>query len=619
MADIQALFRSEKALNALVLSVVFLFGVHLLRLYPVVAGKFTTFIQTKGNYDYIRNREVLVHQQNVLDPASGQLKAVTVRFTAAGPWEAAQVIPVDGVVEIAPPEWTMTKAMARYVLYPRAVADEGEGGYALDLMHVYPRPPEGAKGARLPSGAVVYAKAGHEFEKTAPVKPIGWARLALFALCTGVVYAVIGFFVCGLLSIPLRPGGILWFASTCYLIGFFVLSAEGWLIKISVLPFTRASLSTAWLLTAAVLFFCARGRLRAYGRELGDHIREIEKDWQNRTVPFAAAGMYFVIFILFLSIAFSPVLDWDGMLHWAYLAKVMAFEEELRFPYPHLSYYPLLWPAHMAAHFILQQSYYDGVLSWLMAVNFLALAGQFTGCVRILKVSPRYFWLPLMVYIVYFYKAFFYFTYAEVIFTAFELGVVAGFLLWAGDKEKRGHFMLALIMACALAIVKLEGVFSVLCLAVAAAIGYNPGSKTRFFGFFALPAVFIAAWILWVKCNGHLIPVSHVEKGLGAEKIGLYFQLLAAHIQNIRPEKTGLLLIIGVTVLLRKAPMGRDAVFLLASFVLLFIFSYLAVLGVYPERLAEQIERATPRLVFHAAPLLCLWWAALLPRLNTPD
>lgn len=581
---------------------------------PFIQIKLTHFLKNHGNYNFIRNQSYLVE--------SIKQDHQVIRFTTstAGFYEAAQLIPEDSSIEIIPDNWGLSKVLARYTLFPRRIVDqedptsaEGSGLYSYDF---YPNEQSFARPGqhiRLPSGALITAQPKTDFHQTPPPHIMPWWGCLLLVLATSLFQIIFGLMVLSRVELPITVTGRAWHLSTAYLLGLFLLNGASWIATMLGLPFNQLSLAAIWIGVFCVLYIFSRNRLPEHLKTLAPQPQPVSLQTRIGSTILWAGG-----FILLLPIITSAIMDWDGMLHWAYLAKLLYQNQTITFHYPDLSYYPMLWPFQLGSHLVLQNMLYDGVLSLLVAVNFLVFWCQMAGCLRILAFPRKWIFVPLFLMMLFFYheNTIFLFSYADVLMMNFSFALCGILLINLHNKNLTPCLPLIFLLSCALTLTKLEGAATTLILGAAFLARRHKRTSTRqqllTAACFGSSLLTIIGWILWVKWKGFLIPISHLENPVTWGKLNLFGQMLYAHAAQLNLRQAGFVALLLIGFLLRSKPVKPETRFLFWVFLGLAAFSLIGVMGVHPHRMEEMLQRATPRLFLHAVPFLILWWAGAL-------
>jgi hypothetical protein len=570
-------------------------------LLPGIAQRFANFIQLQGNYDLIRNQYVISLNE------SGLKGYFPSPITASGAWEAGHAVPLDAPVRIHPGEWTLPKIAARYCLFPRPADDDAP--YILDLIGTFKELPKGGTWAKFGSGAVLYAKAGHAFASYPSARPPAWSRAAFSVLIAASLNVLAGFLLSGIFRFNNPCDGKLRYILTCYLAGFALLHAATVIALMLGLAFRRETLICLYGGILALAFWAARKNLPAL-------MAELKKTWAengglklNTASKAIYAGLTVLAAGLSLSIAVSAVMDWDGMLHWAYQARLFFHHQGFAFAYPNLNYYPPLWSVAMASLLALNASFYDAPLSWFNALNFILFFAQLLVTLKAIGCNAKQSALALLMILAFFFHtdSFFYWTYAETVFLVFLLALIASVSSWLNNAGDTSHFKTALLWAATLSLIKLEGAVIVGMIALAALMINKDFKRCALLAL--VPAVLIGAWVGWISMKGLLIPISHLENGGGWAKWNYLLSLLLVKALGIGAHQLLFLLLIASALFFKPKKWGATAGFLGYAALGLALFSVLAVVGVYPERMATQLERVTPRLFVHAGIVLTLWWA----------
>ena len=542
----------------------------------------------------------------------GQYELMRLNYRwALGPFEVSHIVPEDEAISIYPQDWDLQRIMARYLLYPRQVVDQG--GYVIDMLQELKQIPESWQKKQLVSGGVVYAKDGHSFENVKKT-PQSFVKVMIVIICVSLLNVMVGLFILSLLNIRVNQGGLFWFLGLSYLLGFLILTLNLWFALMAGIKLSFYKVILIWGAVLGFLMLKAHQRIKDVFCQLKDEVRNSSIIFRQHV--FTNFAILLLIFLLFLSIFVSPVVDWDSMFHWMLQSKILFHQSTFGSLYPDLSYYPILWPLNVAAQYFIFGTDYDAIASCTSGLFFLVFVSQFLGCLKILRIKRKWLLMPVLFFLTYFFEdSFFYYKNADPLFLCFMTALVSVVLLCENDQFKVKRWNLFFLLALGLCSVKLEGFIASLivgfCVFWVNRLNWSLKDIGKLIICFTMPIFVLIVWRVWVNYFGFYIPISHFESGVDFEKLFLYGSLISKRILQLDFKQFCLLSILLLSYIFGKRYSNVSVRFLGTLFFLYAAFSCVSVIGVYDNRLEDQLIWATPRVFFHITPVLILWWAAL--------
>jgi hypothetical protein len=580
------------ARHFILLLVLALFMVRISTLVSNYVPDLIQFVQQKGDYDKLRLEYI----------------------EYADPIEAAAVLPRNARVEFSKKEWDFPKIASRFILYPRRLVDHGYGDYFFDVNLKKFSPPSSWKTIDLPSGASVYAKPGFNFVHN---KKVRYSILKTWGMVAGVsIFNVIaGLCILSMLNIPLKEGGLFWYGSSAYLLGFLFLNGVLWLAMLMGFPFQKFYILSLWLAGIGILFWKARPSFKKSENSILDYSRLAFLNFKETAGKKVFVLMALICAFIFFSIGTMHMLSWDAMSHWMMKSKVIFYEKGLVFDYTHLNFYPLLWSLNIAVLFEYFGADFYGLAYWTVAVLFLTFIGQFLGAVNFLRLKKIWHWLPLMLFITFFLNWNFFVATAEPLLMCYLMASIALGCAWLQGRQQSEYLKLACWMVLGLNLVKFEGwVTTIIISAAFIASAYKKISLSKagiFLSIILSTIIPVVFWIKWTGYMGYNSEISHLNDPVTLEKVIIVFMLVVRQFSPLSFMYTSLTLIILLTCIFCFRAYDRSEIFLILTFTGLALFSCIAVVGWPIDSLENQLQVAGNRLFFHAAPALCLWWGSL--------
>jgi len=593
MMEFHLFFERKNKIRLIYIFVFFMFVIKMLPEFFYVRAAIRDFCSSRGNYDLMRHR--------------GPIFSVV--------FEADQVIPRKATFDMSRSQWEQPRVATRYFLYPREFSNDWS--FYIDVDQKVNPSIKQWKRHILPSGAVIYAREGHEFVKY--VKPAGYyslIRLAAVVIFCVLINLLVGLLICLLLDIPFKEGERGYYLSTAYLLGFFILTGVIWLALLLGFLLSRTLIISVWCIILVLLLLKNKKKILYFANKF-------EIDFQSlRLLSSRSSNLFlnflFVTFILSVAvaIALTPVYDWDSLSHWILKSKVLFYQQHLDFSYTHINFYPLLWPLHIAIQFIFLGQDYDAVASWMTSLMFIAFMLQLRAGLKILLVKEWHSLISIMLFFSLFFNSTFHMTKPENIFLAFQTASIVAILVWIREPNKRNYFYLSFIFISAMSLTKLEGAISSIIMGISLFLVYYKNFSWKqiinVYGFFIVPVFVILLWMLWVKINGGYVSVSHFQKGFSLEKVGALCVIVKNYLVTHRELFFIFILLSLLPLIILFRPIRLSEKFLVYIFCGLTFFSGIAILGWPSESLANMFEEASIRLFIHAAPAWVLCWASLL-------
>ncbi|MCK4881524.1 MAG: hypothetical protein KAS92_00710 [Candidatus Omnitrophica bacterium] len=549
-------------------------------------GEIKRFLRAKGDYTEVRN--------------SYTTFAVTT--------EAKRIIPPESPVGISHTSSGIENIAARYNLYPLKLREPW--AYFIDLNHSVKNQESLPRRKKLSSGVFIYTNEGIPFltGKNMPDAPSLPKKLLIF-LSTVIFQTILGMLVLCLLKIPRKTTETFWLATTGYLIGFCIFTASLWIVLL-----LEFALDISTVIVLGIILMCSLLYLSSDSHVCAnkpDAPKEVKRPLTKMLIVFTA----FLVGIITLWIVSNPVKDWDTMSNWAIKSKVMFHEQSLNLQYTsdNHNYYPILWPLHIAAEFVLLKGDYDEVALWSSALFFLILLSQLLKGFSLMGAKPLFANVCLLGYIAYFasqnptISAL-----PENAFLCFLTGLLVSLCLWLKSPHDKHYLVISIILAIGLSLIKLEGAVATMIIVFSLIIAKRQailnGTAKPFLLTLLLTAILPSLWIYWIRSQGFSGGIVHLQGSISPQKLILLAQ---SNINQFVKHGEGLLLFFGLAYFvffpnLRKWNAAEK--FLLIVSVLLMIFKWMATAGWSEEMiLAPGVFNDTAwRLFLHAGPSLIL-------------
>jgi hypothetical protein len=170
------------------------------------------------------------------------------------------------------------------------------------------------------------------------------------------------------------------------------------------------------------------------------------------------------------------------MANWLLKSKVIAHEQSLNIHYTYRqhNYYPILWPLHLAIQYTIQTGTPDEVAKWTSAFILFCFFILLFKSLQLLKVQQKHIWPSMLIFTAFFItdnpinSAL-----PENAFLTLLTGLIATSLLWLENLDNRKLKAMMAILALGLSLIKLEGSFATLFVAIALLCSDSRHSRNR--------------------------------------------------------------------------------------------------------------------------------------------
>ena len=520
--------------------------------------------------------------------------------------EAKEVIPSDAAINFSPSKWNLYRVAARYSLYPYEAAENWD--YFVDFTKNATADPKW-RSLELSTGVPVFAKSGHEFQPARPfLRPYPIAKNFFIFLLLAVYQCWLGRSMLKLFRF-FESGNSGWVWGTSYLLGYLVLTLLLWILLMPGVKMTMGFVTVSGVALGVFLHFMAA---RSSAPGLAHSV--FNQDSKNFLTKIIQIFSCVIIAAIFCSCVFNVVSDWDAMSNWIMKAKVIYNHKRLDFAYTHHNYYPILWPLNIALQFTLANGIYDEMAQWTSGLFFLLILIQLKQGLSWLGASVKSQWLAIFFYLILSqYLIDLTTSNAENIFIAFLILLIVLLIKWMDDPQNaywRGGIALT---AAGLVLIKLEGTATVM-LIILSLLSLNRkflSKKDLYLCTVGLAGTLVLGvlWAFWIKQNGYLNGIIHMQENLSWTK----FCKILKFDFSVFLRSPVLIILLSPVLYFILYPNQRSfslvELFLLRVSILLIVFSAFAYLGLSSEQIEGAFHDAFPRLLMHAIPPLALLWA----------
>ena len=527
--------------------------------------------------------------------------------------KAKKVIPLNSGVRMNIALESLEGIAARYNLLPLEIKEDWD--YFIDFQANKKK--SFLVGAEYPilKNIKIYAKPSYSFiekgvkekESTSTKKIIQFIIISLFT-------SIIGYLILNLLHLNYKYP-LSWTISTSFLIGYITLTALVWIFLHLGFYLETKSVIFLWSLCFCLLFFVSIIKHKEKSL-LAD---KLKNKYSNRFLRPIFIFAISVIIIVSLLIAVTPIQDWDTMSNWIIKSKVMYHNKGLDISYTNQNhnYYPILWPLNIAIQFCLVDSAYDQIAKWTSMIFFLCFLSQFVQALYFLEIKPEKVWLSIVVYLgLFFCENPINTAMPENAFLALLMGLIFAILNWLASPQKVQFWILCLIMAVGLNLIKLEGfvtiVFCVFSLGCVFWLEKENFKKFAILITLLITTLFPIAWVQWTKNHNLFVKITHFQGDFTLTKLGI---ILQTHIEYFFMKGEWLLVFLAIVYFVYfpcTKKWSKLEVFLCVLAGLLLLFKWGAVFawpitllrakGVYPD--------TAWRLLLHVSPVLILIWSS---------
>lgn len=520
---------------------------------------------------------------------------------------------------------------ARYLTFPIQVLDPANPGWTYLVFFENMKPQEQYSSVmRISDEVTLVARPGHGFTSWNCGDTSSLTRhWALFYFAVNLLAAIAcGILIMSLFDISIGRLGIVWFVSSCYLLGNVVLNFALWPLYTAGMLYTPLNILLVWYTAFAGLLFFQRNSFSRY-------VLNLRADYKASMLfpaGFLNKALYAAAFVMFtvatgsvlLNTVHNPVNGWDPFTTWVGLTKKIvtsSFDQNGAV----WDSYPKLWNFTLAPLFaFLGNVDFDDHALWILAVMIFALIGQCIGILRLLRVENGWEYVAVTVYwCIFNNNEVFVLCYADVPLTAYFLGGVAAGLAWLASPQKWNFLLIGLIFGVGMVSTKLEGTVGVVVIAFALALcirGPVVSSRRVIIPLlFVLPIFVEIIWVLYLKYRGLLPETGQTANLFEGGLYGSYLKVVAILliVKAVIMEKTLLFfsstvgLALWVFIANRRA-IGRLFMYVFLLFIMMHFLAFFSMFGWPLRAIPAWWPQALYRLLMHAEPLAAIVFGALL-------
>jgi hypothetical protein len=534
-------------------------------------------------------------------------------------WEKAlrakAMIPPGAAVQTSFQGLSLEQVAVRYILYPLQISKDWD--YFIDFHSSISTADPSWQSYSLTDNITIFAKAGQSPLLSYPMQTIP-SRNPLPVFLSVLLWTTAnGFLTLRCIHIPIFPMDRIWYLAASYATGFLLTTGVLWIALLLGYPLVPTTIMSIW---AGLFLLLTWIRVCQGATFPPTPIANPESRQQSSYQEAGAPCILFlaVIFLCVMSITLKPVISWDAMSHWVLKAHVLFYHQTLDFADTHHNYYPILWPLHIAAQFILTGQAMDEIAQWLTGTFFLCFLGLLKGGLHQWGISIRQQAIFLLMFIAFFYhELFFGVATAENGYLLFFTATTTSLLRWHHSSHRRanGELVLALLFGVGLSLFKLEGALTSILISLSLLLLYSNwqqphrGAWILIGGFFASAGLAVL-WIIWIKHHNFYQPIVHFQETFSLPKLFIMIKTLGKIFLQYHLWIILLLAFFYRRHFPNSRPWDMRERFLLYISFGLLAFSSFANAGWPAYRLETLMMESFPRLFYHALPALFLLWSS---------
>jgi hypothetical protein len=532
-------------------------------------------------------------------------------------WKKTQIvqsaIPPGSSIQTSLPNLTLEQVAARYILYPLSVSNDWD--YFIDFHSSINTPDPSWHKYPIKDDITIFAKARHPPPFSLPIQTIPSGTPISIFLGTLIWMTTIGFLTLQCLQITLYPAGRSWYLAASYAIGFLLGTGTLWIVLLAGYHLNATTVLSVWAGLFLILAWLRVWQWPAVS------LAPSSTPWQglsSKDTGVLSVLFWVVISLCLISMTLKPVVSWDAMSHWVLKARVLFHHQTLDFADTHHNYYPILWPLHIAAQFILTGQAADEIAQWLTGTLFLCFLGFLKGGLHQWALSLKQQVLLLLLFIAFFYQELFFgVATAENGYLVFFTGTVTSLMRWhhSGHHRSAGELVLIILFATGLSLFKLEGAVTSLLLGLSLLLLYRHdliSFRKEWFLIcgFLTSAGLAVLWITWIKHHNFYHSIVHFQEAFSINKLLIMLSTLGKIF--LRYHLWLILLMVFFYGRYNPHPRAWDMQERLLLYISLglLIFSSFANAGWPAYRLETLMMESFPRLFYHALPALFFLWTS---------